>query len=192
VFLGNPNLKPEESETWEIGIDQELWGGRAAIGIGYFDTEVKNLISPTATQNVNLGRADLEGVELYARAKITDDVETRADYAYIRPVNSDNGQDLNRRSRHKASGEIAWRPVDDVRLAATGIFVGRRNDIDVFTFAVKKVPSYTLVNLAASWDMTETFRFFARVENLLDRDYEDPDGFVQPGIGAFAGMRARF
>jgi vitamin B12 transporter len=162
------------------------------LGIGYFDTEVENLIVPGATQNVNVGRADLDGIELYARAKIAEDLETRVDYAYIRPVNADNGQDLNRRSRHKASGEIVWRPADDVRFAATGIFVGRRNDIDVFTFAVKKVPSYTLLNLAASWDVMPAIRLFTRIENLLDRHYEDPDGFVQPGIGAFAGLRARF
>jgi vitamin B12 transporter len=192
VFMGNPNLKPEESRTWEVGIDQELWGGRAAFGVGYFDSTVKNLISPGATQNVNLGRADLEGIETYIRAKIASDVEARADYAYIRPVNADNGQDLNRRPRHKASAEIAWRPVEDVRLAATGIYVGRRNDVDAFSFAVKKVPSHSLVNLAASWDVVPALRLFARIENLLDRHYEDPDGFVQPGLGAFAGVRARF
>jgi vitamin B12 transporter len=33
---------------------------------------------------------------------------------------------------------------------------------------------------------------YGRVTNLFDRRYENPIGFLQPSIGAFAGIKTRF
>ena len=51
--------------------------------------------------------------------------------------------------------------------------------------------SYTLVTLAAGYQMTPRLEIFGRIENLLDEDYEDVYGFNTPGIGAFIGIRAQ-
>jgi vitamin B12 transporter len=52
-------------------------------------------------------------------------------------------------------------------------------------------PPYTTVNLAAALDVTRTFTVFGRVDNLFDRHYENPVGFLQPRLGVFAGVRAK-
>jgi vitamin B12 transporter len=52
-------------------------------------------------------------------------------------------------------------------------------------------PGYTTVNLAASYDFTSNFAVYGRINNLLDRHYENPDGFLQPSIGAFLGIKVR-
>jgi len=52
-------------------------------------------------------------------------------------------------------------------------------------------PGYTAVNLAAAFDLTRTFTVFGRLDNLLDRRYENPVGFLQPRFRAFAGVRAK-
>ena len=59
------------------------------------------------------------------------------------------------------------------------------------TFARVREDPYTIVGLAGSWQARSNLRLFGRVENLLDKDYEDPNGFGQPGIGFFAGLEAR-
>jgi vitamin B12 transporter len=33
---------------------------------------------------------------------------------------------------------------------------------------------------------------YGRVNNLFDRHYQDPIGFLQPSIGAFAGAKVKF
>ena len=49
-------------------------------------------------------------------------------------------------------------------------------------------PGYTTVNLAASYDLTRAaLRVFARIDNLFDRHYENPVGFLQPSLGALRG-----
>lgn len=45
---------------------------------------------------------------------------------------------------------------------------------------------YTLVNLAGAHELGGGV---ARIDNLLDRRYEDPTGFQRPGFGIFAGLK---
>jgi vitamin B12 transporter len=51
---------------------------------------------------------------------------------------------------------------------------------------------YTLVNLAGSYDLGNGLTAYARIDNLLDRHYQDPIGFLRPGLGVFAGVRMAF
>jgi vitamin B12 transporter len=51
---------------------------------------------------------------------------------------------------------------------------------------------YTLINLAASYDISKNFRLFGRVENLLDKGYEEVKGFGTPGLSFFGGIRLGF
>lgn len=48
---------------------------------------------------------------------------------------------------------------------------------------------YTLVNLAGSYDLGNGLTAYARINNLLNRNYQDPIGFLRPGFGIFAGLR---
>ncbi len=54
------------------------------------------------------------------------------------------------------------------------------------------VDPYYLVNVDASYRLTQSVALFARVENLLNQRYEDVSGFLRPGLGVFAGVRVAF
>jgi hypothetical protein len=51
---------------------------------------------------------------------------------------------------------------------------------------------YTLVNLAASYDLGNGLSAYGRIDNLFDRRYQNPIGFQQPGLGVYAGVRFAF
>ena len=51
---------------------------------------------------------------------------------------------------------------------------------------------YTLVNLAGSYDLGRGVNLFARIDNLLDRHYQDPIGFQHQGLGVFGGIKVAF
>ena len=51
---------------------------------------------------------------------------------------------------------------------------------------------YTLVNLAGSYDLGHGVTLFARINNLLDRHYQDPIGFQHQGLGVFGGIKVAF
>ena len=48
------------------------------------------------------------------------------------------------------------------------------------------------MNLAASYDLGHGVTAFGRIDNMLDKRYEDPTGFQRPGIGVFAGFKVAF
>jgi vitamin B12 transporter len=51
---------------------------------------------------------------------------------------------------------------------------------------------YTVINLAGTYDLGHGLTAFARIDNLLDRRYQNPSGFQRPGLGVFAGFKLAF
>ena len=64
-----------------------------------------------------------------------------------------------------------------------------RNFFTTFAAERTELAGYTLVNLNASFELTDTVEVHARVENLLDEDYEESIGYTTPGAAVFAGIR---
>jgi vitamin B12 transporter len=54
------------------------------------------------------------------------------------------------------------------------------------------LPSYALANVAVSYDLTDNFQLFARINNLLDKQYQEVFGFGTPGISGFGGVELSF
>ena len=69
--------------------------------------------------------------------------------------------------------------------------MGERKDLDPVAFVTKKADDYAVVDLKGSYRIDDRLEIFARVENLLDEDYEDVLGFNTPGISGFGGIRLR-
>jgi outer membrane receptor protein involved in Fe transport len=44
-------------------------------------------------------------------------------------------------------------------------------------------------NLAANYALRDDVTVFARIDNLFNKQYEDPSGFLRPGLGVFGGIR---
>jgi vitamin B12 transporter len=51
-------------------------------------------------------------------------------------------------------------------------------------------PGYTVVNLAANYRVNNNAEAFARIDNLLNENYENPYGWLRPGRAFYAGFRA--
>lgn len=189
VFTGNADLKPEVSHGWEVGFDQSLFDGGITIAVTYYDNEIKNLIESTATTNINLGLGKTNGIEVGITAKILDSLGFGMNYAYTRAEDGTTGQELLRRPLHKGGVDIDYRPFEPLSFSLAVAYIGSRHDIDASTFGRIKDGGYLTANLAASYDVAEGWQAFGKIENLLSKHYEDPDGFEQPGFGLFFGVR---
>jgi vitamin B12 transporter len=76
-----------------------------------------------------------------------------------------------------------------------GIYNGRQSDFAFDTFfnrSIVQLASYTLVNLSASYQLTNHVQLFARIEHLFDDHYEEVFTFGTPGRAAYGGVRVRF
>jgi vitamin B12 transporter len=193
-FFSNPDLKPEESTGYDIGFEQDI-GSRVQIGATWFHNDIDNLIalSDSGTTNVNIGQAETYGVESFVAYRPWETVNLRADYTYTVAEDAALDRLLLRRPRHKASLSGEWQVTKAFNLSATVLYVGSRIDGNRdFSVPRLEADSYTTVNLAGSYAISETVTAFARIENLFDERYQDPTGFLRPGFGVFAGLRVAF
>jgi len=107
------------------------------------------------------------------------------------------GLALLRRPRHSGSLDVSWIPKRfDITL--DGSFVGRRRECDPVTCAKFDssgkpffVDGYAKLNLAGSYRINENVSAFARVENLLNQDYQEILGFPAYRLNFSAGLRVR-
>ncbi len=197
LFVGtsaNTALRPEKSRGWDVGFEQPLLGNKLRLGATYFHNSIHDLITfaPTAPfQNVNINQATTYGLESFVAVKPTQTIDLRADYTYTVARNDNTGSALLRRPRNKASLDATWQPVDALTLTTEIIYVSTWLDAtrDNPTIFTAQAAPYTLVNITAEYRLTANAILFGRVDNLLDRHYQEPIGFLQPSLGIFAGIR---
>jgi vitamin B12 transporter len=191
-FSANANLKPETSTGYDVGFEQPLAGGRARFGATWFHNDIRDLIDTNAAGDswANIGRATTYGVESFAAWSPTAALNLRADYTWTIAGDDIHQEELLRRPRNKATVSAAWRATRRLRLTASALYVGAWVDGNR-DFSIERLMAspYATVNLAGDYDLGHGLTLFARVDNLLDRRYEEPVGFDKPGIGAYGGLR---
>jgi len=194
-FFANPNLRPETSLGYDFGLEQNLLERSLQLGATYFHNDIKNLINTNATftSYVNIGRATTYGVESFIAYQPLKELSFRADYTYTYAEDDILHEELERRPSNKASLSGTWHVTEAATLSATALYTGGWIDVNrAGTVAGIHAGGYTLVNLTASYDIGHGVTAFARVNNALDRHYENPVGFQQPGIGFYGGLRYVF
>jgi vitamin B12 transporter len=191
-FFANPNLKPEESVGYDVGFEQPVFNDRVRFGSTYFHNSITDLINSndTFTSFTNVGLATTEGTENFVSAKVTDRLVVRTDYTFTRAVDASTGIQLLRRPKEKWSTTATWRPIDPLTLSATVLHVSSFLDVTRDGTATGiRAPGYTIVNLTGDYAINDQIKIFGRVDNLFNLHYQNPTGFLEPGLGIFGGVR---
>ena len=196
TFRGNPNLEPEKGEGWDLGIVQTLFDGRLVLEATYFDQRIDNLIVGAGQTSRNLsGESRAYGVEVAAMLTLVQGLDLHTAYTFTH-TRDPEGNELVRRPQHLGSVTVNYRFLEDRANVNLGIiYNGRQSDFafdEDFNSSIVRLGAYTLVNLAASYQLTPTVQLFGRIENLLDEDYEEVFTFGTPGRAAYGGVRVRF
>ncbi len=194
-FFANPNLRPETDVGWDAGVEQPLLGSTLLVGVTYFHIDIKNLIGNSAdfTTLINVGRAATEGAEAFVAYQPIQTLNLRLDYTFTQATDEVTHRTLLRRPKHKASLVSTWQALDRLQLSATVLSVSSWVDGNR-DFSIQRLNAspYTTVDVAGRYSLTKNWDVTARVANLFNRRYQNPDGFDQPTIGAFAGIEAKF
>ncbi|MGB1875758.1 MAG: TonB-dependent receptor plug domain-containing protein [Rhodospirillaceae bacterium] len=198
-FVGNPDLQPESSEGWDVGVDYRFANGHGLASLTYFDSNLKDEIFtdfgvfPFTVDN-RTGTSSRDGIEISVRVDPIDEVSLSASYSYT-DAKDDSGIRELRRPRHIAILNATYRFLDDRAVIDFGVnYNGKMHDSE-FIFATPEtsvtLDDYILGTVAASYDLTDRVQLIGRVENLFDEEYQEVFGFASPGIGAYAGVRIR-
>ncbi|MBN3809064.1 TonB-dependent hemoglobin/transferrin/lactoferrin family receptor [Paraburkholderia sp. Ac-20347] len=189
--VGNPNLKPETSNSFEAGMRGKLAFGtnRVAYSASAFYGRYKNFIDsevvggsitsasdPEKFQYINFSKATIKGVEAKFDWFAGESVEVKGGVAYI------DGTEQN--TDGTSSGimsvpplaavlGIKYRADDRWFVGADVTYNSRRNTSDVNTSSTKyfSTPSYTIVDLHAGYKITQHVSVTAGINNLFNRKY---------------------
>jgi vitamin B12 transporter len=190
--IGNPNLKPEESEGWEVGVSQELVDQMIVLSAAYFDVDYKDMID-FENGYVNKSRVETSGMEVMAGVRPSESLEFGINYTYTKAEDKVTGLDKLRRPSDEvtASCHYDWSQKGSVTLGL--LYVGKRDDRvynpTMFTYTGVELSAYTVLNVATVYDVTESFQLFGRIENVFDEDYEELAGYGTAGASAYAGFK---
>lgn len=203
-FIGNADLQPEESTSWELGIDQQLLDGDLTLSATLFDADLENeidgfVLDPVTwgyTSGNKQGVSKRQGVEVSVIGELSDTLSLNAAYTYSDSVESDGAGGLLdeiRRPRHTGSINLAWQAVDTLQVNANVQYSGSQTDT---FFPPWPTPAqtvtlndYTLLNINFNYQATDKLDVYLRLDNLLDEDYEEVYGYRTLGFGANIGLR---
>ncbi len=192
-LVGNPGLKPEESESFDLGLRQSFFDRRLTADITLFYNDYTNLIDFDSDLFTNVNRAAVEtrGLELSIDYAVTGQLDLlgHATYTDIDPADSD--VTLRQRPEWRGGADLRWRPAEAWLMNLSWLYVGSSFDSSVPTGGLT-LASYNRVDLNLSWDPTKYLRLALAVDNLLDEDYEEAIGFPAPGIRGRFTLRFRF
>jgi vitamin B12 transporter len=202
---GNPSLKPERSRTFDLGIEQRLFGGRVrgeatAFHHVYLDQVAYHVVDFTTFQGsfVNLGRTRARGFELAVEAAPADSLRLSAAYTLLDGrilVSTDAfdpvvavGRPLLRRPKHQAAFGARFTR-GRVGVGANLVAVGRRADSDFAGLGLLTNDGYVRLDGRARARLGRGWEAFVAGENLLDRRYQEVLGYPALARVVRGGLR---
>lgn len=211
--VGNPDLDPERSRSWEVGVEQPLAADRVVVRATWFDQRFRDLIqytflppSPTDPNYFNVAEATSRGVEVAVDGDLgpvsVGLTHSRLDTEVVDAGFDEGpgatfvaGESLLRRPERSWGVRAAATLTSSLRVRAHLSHVGERSDRDFSTFPASPVElsAYTTVSLGGEVDVPtgalSRLSLSVRVENLLDAAYQEALGFSAPGRALYLGAR---
>ncbi len=209
-FPGNPNLRPERSRTFNVGVQQQVASGKYTVELDYFDNRFLDLISFGALPAppgcefgagtfFNTDRSRALGGELVLRGRPNGWLSLEGHYSYLDSlVQEANSPFLD--PQQQAGNRLLRRPLHSgaLFLNATfrgmnwnlaGRFVGPRTDDDFRFLGIRRNPGYARWDLGLSYRLGRGTTLFSRLENLFDKKYQDVVGYPALRRNYRAGIR---
>ena len=185
-LTGNPNLKPEKSKSWDLGVEAEF--GKGYGSLTYFDNDVDNLIAsiPKGKDSnghnlhryENVNKARIKGLENTLGYRFNDTLEFKVTSTLLDAKDTSAGKDLTQRARlsqiyqliyddHKDTGwsAVLWNQLD--YKFVTGKAWEKSGE------SVKK--SYSLTNFSLTRKVNKDTRVYGSVQNIFDKKDADCD-----------------
>lgn len=199
--IGNRSLSPEVTVSYEAGADAVLLGGDAVVSAAWFYQSFRDLIQWDGTvagpvgfgQLRNTGRAFSRGVEAAASWNFHRSAAAELSYTWTDTWDSDARRSILGQPEHRGSASLVLTPAQGLTCRADWRIEGDMLDAPPNGGDIRR-PGYARVDLFGRylWKTgspgAPEIAFHGKVQNLLDRRYEERKGYPAPGINFLLGV----
>ncbi|TAJ07828.1 MAG: TonB-dependent receptor [Nitrospirae bacterium] len=202
--FGNPNLKAEKSQSFDVGVDQELFGKRLKLSGGYFWNRYRDQIvttfdpvvcAPFSTFSfcpLNVGNSSTKGFEASFAYKQTLGLpfikafDFQGQYTNTMTRDLSNGARLPRQPVDQWSLQAGYQPIDPLHIILTGRFVGSRFNT---TADRQGMQAFDVWNLTTNYTVTKHIEAYVRADNLFNQRYQEILNAGTPVRSIYFGVR---
>ncbi|MBU4626451.1 TonB-dependent siderophore receptor [Pseudomonas sp. BF61] len=185
--INTSDMKPEETVNYELGTKWDLFHDRLSLTAAVFRTEKKNArILVNSNTYENAGESRVDGLELSASGKLTEQWQVFAGYSYLKSelvdpgkngtrqgvvtAGSNKGNEMPNTPKHSFS---LWTTYDITSKLTVGGGAFYVDDVYGDPANTVYVPSYTRYDAMASYKLTKNVDLQLNVQNLTDKTYYD-------------------
>lgn len=188
------NLAPEKFTNYELGAKWDI-RPNLNVTLALFQLDRSNATTPDPANplaTINVGKTRTKGVELSFAGRITPEWQVHGGYSYQDAALAGNDAvRLGQVPKHQAS---LWNRCDFTDRLAAGVGIIHQSSQFAAirtTPTTTKLPSFTRVDAALYYDVSDAVQLQVNVENLFDTDYF-ADAHNNNNISTGAPINGRF
>ncbi|QXO17214.1 TonB-dependent receptor domain-containing protein [Vibrio ostreae] len=190
--IGNPDLDPEESTSYETGVYYEgdnNFKANVTVFVNHYKNAIQSYdVDSTTTSYENVGKAKIEGVEVGSSFPLfRDDLSMNLNYTYTHSEQvggDDDGAPFGNTAKHMANAKVRWIASESLDAWLGAEYHGKTprytSNYDNLSNTQKSImdqkgnlKAWTVVNMGATYAITKDLKLNGAVYNLLDKDFTD-------------------
>ncbi|RYC47035.1 TonB-dependent receptor domain-containing protein [Pectobacterium zantedeschiae] len=195
--VGNPDLKPETSISYEIGTAYEAQ--RFGAGVTLFNNDIKDMIQVQTWNRVatrltyeNVNKARIQGIETSFWVDLTDDLNWTTNWTIVDAEDRTTRMRLKQTPKNTVNTQLNWQALDNVSTYIAYQYTGNQY---LFDKEVSKTRGYNTVDIGATYTPIKNVGLKLGVTNLTNekRDYvaTNNDYFLS-GRTVYGGVSYKF
>jgi len=179
-IVGNPQLKPETSVSYELGTLYQ--DERVQTGIMFFNNDIKNMIvsdswragyRPKVMTYNNVNKARIQGYELQGSYAFTEAVDARANYTYSDAEDRNTGKPLNYSPQHVANIGFDWQALAQLGFNLDYQYTGSQMLVVPAKSTSFESGAYSTLSLGSKYQATKELALKAGLNNLTNTKRDD-------------------
>jgi len=192
-LVGNPELRPETSNSLDLGITHRFGDSGFQGTFTLFRNEFTDLIDfdSAVFQMVNRDHVDVDGIEMQLDYTVSPTLSVHAHATYLDMNITNSDVPLRQRPDWRGGVSAHWLPSERWGIDASWLHTGETFDSSIPTGDMF-LDSHNRVDVTATFRYASNLQAVISVNNLFDEDYYEAIGFPAAGMRARFGVRYQF
>ncbi|MBF2064888.1 MAG: TonB-dependent receptor [Calothrix sp. C42_A2020_038] len=201
--IGNPNLRPERGDSYDIGIDQKL-GDIGLLRLTFFQNNISDVIAFKSIRPAingvtgtweNIGLVETTGIEAALNLQIAKNIYAFVNYTANDPriKKSSNPAEINKELRFAGADKLnLGLSYENTQGWYFGLLMNSLGGYPTNNTNTESLAGYTTFDAKTRIPLSQTFTLNASVDNIFNQRYQLFPGFPDAGRVFQVGLSANF